>query len=354
LKPSELFQLTCPSELGSLGEEWLDLAASLDNTSYFQTPDWVLSWWNTVGGQPFTLVVTWRGESGQLEAIALLSRVGERIDRRVKLTVPVWANTGSGPGGADHCGWLARSNRIADVRDWLLRQSFGGTLLFRNLDPEVSTHIEGVARQVHRTTCPRMHILSEDSETGRSANFREQLRAKGRKLRRAGVTMRWVDPSDMDDRVLEALIVLHQARWDAKGASSNFTPQQIDLHRRLIKQSGAGRGPAAVIAEHREQVIGVLYGFWWKDVFTYYQLGWNPDWASYSLGTLLLQEGIKMAKCKGARVFDFLRGNEPFKYRFGAHDRIDTTWIIPRGLPGTMLTFAFSARNLLRSILKRG
>jgi hypothetical protein len=353
LKPSELLQLTCASEFGSLCKEWLSLAADLENTSYFQTPDWVLSWWNTVGDQPFTLIATWRSESGQLEAIALLSRVRERLNRRGNLAVPVWANTGSGPGAADHCGWLARPNRIAAVRDWLLRQSPKGTLLFRSMDPEVSAQIGSVARAVRRTACPRLHIPSDGSEVVPSSSFRQQLRSRGRKLKAAGVAFRWVDPPEMDERMLELLASLHQARWRAKSASSNFTLDQIDLHRGLIQRSSAGRGPAAVVAEYQDQVIGILYGFWWKDVFAYYQLGWNPDWAQYSLGTILLQQGIEMTRCRGGRVFDFLRGSEPFKYHFGARDRIDTTWLAPRGLSGPILIIAFRVRELLRSIQAR-
>lgn len=353
LKPSHVFQLTRSLELDLLREEWLALANSLENTSYFQTPDWVLSWWNTVGGQPFTLVATWRSESGGLDAIACLSRVHEWVDRRVKLAVPVWANTGSGPGKADHCGWLARRNRVSAVFDWLLRESSGGTLLLRSLDAEFCKDIGCAAQAVHRTTCPRLDIPSDGSKIGRSANFREQLRAKGRKLRKTGVVLKWVEPPDMQDHIVASLLSLHTACWRVKGALSSFTWDQIDLHRSLIKQGGAGRGPAAVVAEHRDQAIGVLYGFWWKDVFYYYQLGWNPDWAPYNLGTVLLHEAIEMARSGGAQVFDFLRGSELFKYRFGARDRIDSTFMVPRGLSGAMLTFAFFTRRLLRSIINR-
>lgn len=346
-----MFELTGTADLGSLGAEWLDLAATFDNTSYFQTPDWVLAWWETIGGQPFTRVATWRDDSGGLEAIAALSRVSEQLDRRVKLAIPVWANTGSGPGKADHCGWLARPNRIAAVQEWVLQQSSGGTLLLRNLDPEVSADAICTARPVCRTACPRLQLVAGDSEVGRSANFREQLRARRRRLQRAGVTMSWVESPNMDYRIFESLLSLHTARWRAKGAASSFTAEHAALHSRLIAQGGTGRGPAAVIAEHRDQVIGVLYGFWWNDVFAYYQLGWNPTWARYSLGTLLLQQAIDMARSRKARVFDFLRGSELFKYRFGAHNRVDTTFIVPRGWSGAMLASAFSTRELLRSIL---
>lgn len=350
VRPSELFQLAPSLELSALKEEWRNLAVRLHNTSYFRTPDWVLSWWNTVGGQPFTLVATWRNETNRLEAIALLSRVRQRYFHGVNLGVRVWTNTGSGPGSADHCGWLACSNRTADVRNWLLHKASERTLVLQNCDPEVGIHLNGVARPVQQIACPRLYIPACDTEVGRSANFRQQLRAKRRKLHKAGVTLRWVDPPDMDEQVLESLFSLHEARWNSKNVTSNFSSEQFDLHRSLTRNADISRGPAAVLAEYREQVVGVLYGFWWKDVFAYYQLGWHPDWKSYSLGLLLLRDAIEMAKSRGARVFDFLRGDEPFKYRFGAEDHVDTTWIVPRSLSGDALTLAYSGRNLLRWI----
>src|SRR2546425_9017569 len=52
-----VIRVTDPSQLADLSREWLDLAARVPGTSYFQTPDWVLSWWETVGKKPFTELV---------------------------------------------------------------------------------------------------------------------------------------------------------------------------------------------------------------------------------------------------------------------------------------------------------
>jgi hypothetical protein len=97
----------------------------------------------------------------------------------------------------------------------------------------------------------------------------------------------------------------------------------------------------------------VVYGFWWKDVFAYYQMGWDAAYADHGLGTVLLREAVRMTASRGGRVFDFLRGTEPVKYRFHAQDRIDTTWLVPRGWPGSVLAVSFDARRLARSLRMR-
>jgi CelD/BcsL family acetyltransferase involved in cellulose biosynthesis len=93
----------------------------------------------------------------------------------------------------------------------------------------------------------------------------------------------------------------------------------------------------------------VLYGFWWKDTFAAYQSGWHPRFARDSMGSVLVLHALERAGEDGARTFDFLRGNEPYKYRFGARDRWDRTWLVPRGAAGALL----AARNRVRDRLQR-
>jgi CelD/BcsL family acetyltransferase involved in cellulose biosynthesis len=49
-------------------------------------------------------------------------------------------------------------------------------------------------------------------------------------------------------------------------------------------------------------------------------------------------------------VFDFLRGGESYKYRFGATDRVDETWLVPAGLGG----LALRAKYETQARMKRG
>jgi CelD/BcsL family acetyltransferase involved in cellulose biosynthesis len=94
-------------------------------------------------------------------------------------------------------------------------------------------------------------------------------------------------------------------------------------------------------------VVGVLYGLCWKDVFAAYQSGWDARWARFSMGSVLTHHAIRFAAAHGMRTFDFLRGAEPYKYRFGAVDRCDSTWLVAKGLTGALLTAQYGARKRL-------
>src|SRR3954469_9801158 len=95
---------------GGLVGDWLELAARHEGSSYFQTPDWVLAWWETIAARPRTRVAACRSPSGRLEALVALRRDPERLHRRLPVTVRVHANAGSGVGDADHCSWLVPSD----------------------------------------------------------------------------------------------------------------------------------------------------------------------------------------------------------------------------------------------------
>jgi CelD/BcsL family acetyltransferase involved in cellulose biosynthesis len=346
----EVIDLDAPVGLETLDRDWLEVAGRLQGTSYFQTPDWVLTWWETIAGRPHTRVATCRTPSGRLEAVVVLSRVRERLHRRLPVSVPIYANAGSGAGAADHCGWLLQPDRADEMGTWVSKAIGGSALLVRGADPDWSSRaLPTRARVVETIACPRVELPLADRGAGPSASFVRQLRRFTRRLEREGVRFEWVAPARVDERLLATLFELH-ARGRARRGGSAFGIEQLAFHRRLAERSGPGRGPAAVVARRGEAVVGVLYGFWWQDTFAAYQSGWDPRFARHSMGSVLVLHALERTADEGAHTFDFLRGSEPYKYRFGARDRCDRTWLVPRGPAGALL----AARHRVRDRLRRG
>jgi CelD/BcsL family acetyltransferase involved in cellulose biosynthesis len=346
----EVFDLEDPPGLEGLDRDWLDLAGRLEGTSYFQTPDWVLAWWETLAGRPPTRVAAWRAASGRLEALVALSRDHERLHRRLPVTVPVFANAGSGVGAADHCGWLVPADRAAEVGAWISEAIGGSALLVRGADPDWSARpLPCGARVVDTSACPRVELPLADRGTGPSRAFVRQLRRFTRRLEREEVRFEWVPPGQLDDRLLVTLFELH-AHSVARRGATDFGIEHLAFHRRLVQRSGPGRGPAAVVARHDKGIAGVLYGFWWKDTFAAYQSGWDPRFARHSMGSVLVLHALERAGEEGARTFDFLRGDEPYKYRFGANDRWDRTWLVPRGSAGALVAARHRVRDRLHQV----
>jgi CelD/BcsL family acetyltransferase involved in cellulose biosynthesis len=54
--------------------------------------------------------------------------------------------------------------------------------------------------------------------------------------------------------------------------------------------------------------------------------GFDPEFALLSPGTLLIGHALDAATAEGATATDFLRGAEPYKYRWGAVDQ--PMWVL--------------------------
>ncbi|MFG2824966.1 GNAT family N-acetyltransferase [Kitasatospora sp. NPDC048365] len=338
---------TTPDLPAELVDGWRALVAADPGGSWFMTPDWVLSWWETLGaGRPAEIAV-WRGADGRPEAVVPLLSTRLRLHPRAPLTVGCLTLLGSGPGAADHCGIPALPERRAEVREFLAERARRATLWLPDLDPDQADLLPGHARPVARAACPRADLTAGADALG-SRQFRSTVRRYGRKLAAAGVTFRWATPDQAGPDILDRVLRLHRLRRAALGRPTTFDGQRRPLHARVIERaaaSGSGRGPAFLLAEQEDRLVGALYGFRWGSGFSYYQIGWEPELAPLRLGTAVIDQAIRACADQGLHTFDFLRGTEPYKYRFGAVDRHDVSWLAPRGTSGALLDLKHRVRD---------
>ncbi|MBG0787977.1 MAG: GNAT family N-acetyltransferase [Anaerolineaceae bacterium] len=63
------------------------------------------------------------------------------------------------------------------------------------------------------------------------------------------------------------------------------------------------------------------FSFIWENRLWLYNSGWEWEFRSYSPGWLLLANLLRWATENGITAFDFMRGDEDYKYKFGGVDR---------------------------------
>ena len=149
---------------------------------------------------------------------------------------------------------------------------------------------------------------------------RHEVRRKLRRAEAAGEVrlVRSVDPvADLD-----AFVDLHQRRWGDAGLFP-ATPggeQSRTWFRRLFELAG-GDGTVQL---HFLEVAGrrIAAGVWFEDADAWYlyNAGVDPDARELSPGVLMSAKAIEGAILAGRRRFDYLRGDEPYKYEWGAVD----------------------------------
>jgi CelD/BcsL family acetyltransferase involved in cellulose biosynthesis len=195
---------------------------------------------------------------------------------------------------------------------------------------------EGWTLNVEREdVCPVIHLPAGIDFDGFLATLGKKDRHEiRRKIRRAEAVgeMRLTDsPNPLAD--LEAFIDLHQKRWGDAGLFPDTSGGKASrvFFRRLFEEHGPD-GPlrlAFLTVGNRRIAAGVHFRT--ADGYLYYNAGVDPDAKELSPGVLMVAAYVQRAIAEGCRRLDFLRGDEPYKYEWGATDEPIQRILIRRG-----------------------
>jgi CelD/BcsL family acetyltransferase involved in cellulose biosynthesis len=149
---------------------------------------------------------------------------------------------------------------------------------------------------------------------------RHEIRRKVRRAEAAGEIALTVSEAPLAD--LEAFIELHQKRWGAEGL---FPPTPGgDCSRRFFRHLFRHFGPNDALKLTCLTIGGrrVACGVHFDDGETlyYYNAGVDPDARDLSPGVVMVAKYMELALSLGRRRVDFLRGDEGYKYEWGAVD----------------------------------
>lgn len=165
-------------------------------------------------------------------------------------------------------------------------------------------------------------------------SLRQNLRTARHRLDRLGkAAIHRVTGPDIPP-TLDALFALHSARWQQDGDPGVLADPLVQaFHRQAAPRLDAAGLLRLYALELDGRIVAVLYGLSAKGRFHYYIGGHAPALAACSPGSLLLAHAIAEATAEGCTLFDFLRGREPYKYRWGATDRPSRWRRLTRDLP---------------------
>lgn len=329
-----------------LRSAWSDLARRSGNV--FATPELAETWWRHFGGGRRLAVAAARRD-GEVAALVPLYVWRERPLRIVRLV---------GHRVADELGPLAapedRPLAAELVREALARLR-ADALVAEQLPRDAGWRGLLGARELSREGNPVLRFDGrgwDDVVRAWSGNLRSKVKRTERKLERDhDSSYRLSDePSRLDDD-LATLFRLHRMRWSGHASAfaareafhRDFAPLALErgwLRLWLLELDGA---PAAA-----------WYGFRFGDAVSYYQLGRDPSHDALSVGFALLVHTMRAALEEGATEYRFLRGDEPYKYRFATADEGLETLGLPCGaLGGAALAGAAAARAARRAYRAR-
>jgi len=354
----------------ALRGEWTDLAAADPEPNIFLTWPWAHTWWQRFGqGRPHhELHIAVVRDAVGVVGIAPLysSRVGAGP---VFTTAIQRINHDAGDYGGMLLGRRA-DEAVALLVDHLGAQLHGGravVVLSRLASDARFTGLLGDELVRHAATIePLVESIDTCLLTDVSGEFNLDKVAKKHKirlrLRRLGEAHDPVEfivhTGDTLEAGLDRLVTLHDRRWEEiddpmQGLLADGEHQQflLDAIRaldaegmvRLLSIEAAGT-PVAVELDfvHQRRV------FLFKGAF-------DPDFAEFSPGQLLTHKVFEDGLAAGIEVFDFCRGDVPYKRRWTNGERHLTTITLSRpGLAGAAARQRFRvARALERRVRAR-
>src|SRR5215831_344683 len=321
---------TAASAFHDLRAEWRQVLSQLPFQSIFFTSQWQETWWRHFGATRHLHLLTVRSSDGMLQGLApLMSSNGAEAPPRLELL-----------GDLELCDYLdvlmvpAQQQEVGRaIVEYLV--AYGGEeldLCWQNLSQYSSTPTvfqdclaqNGLTVEIEQIeTCPTVALPTNWEAylaTLRSKD-RHELR---RKLRRAEAAARLeyrvTSVAAQLDEDLDTFLVLH--RLSQQDAKQGFMTPAKEAFLRDIAHQFWPHGELELAFLTADGVpIAALCCFASGTTYAAYNSGYHPAYADLSAGIVLFAERIQQAIARGFTTFDFLRGNEPYKYRFGATDR---------------------------------
>ena len=317
-------------ELVALEQAWSALAVRA-GAPIALTPEWAVPWFEAFGegAEPRAVVV--EDLDGALRGLLPLAIRRVRVGG---IAVRVLEFAGDAVACGDHFAVLAASGDFEAVWSELAPlvpacAAEADLVRLGSLDPgESERRLSALAARAawrpapaRDDVAPRLALAGgwEAIERQLSAKFRQQLRRNARHFAAAHPAQTIVvnDERTPLDEAMTNLERLHASLWRTHGTNGAFAdPILRAWTRRFVARSAergwlrlyqlfAGPAPvAALLACHRE---GVAY---------YYQSGWDPRYAEWSVGEMLVAHSIREAAREGLHTYDFLRGSEGYKTRY--------------------------------------
>jgi CelD/BcsL family acetyltransferase involved in cellulose biosynthesis len=303
--------------LESLRAEWEALWASVPEATPFQHPAWLLPWWRHIGRGTLAAIAV-RSPAGELVALASLYLHSEGERRRL---FPVGIATTDDLTALVRPGWeepalqciAGQLGQRADVDAIECPQQRRGSPLLQLPCPP------GWQQQVQACDPhPVLDLLDPDAVP---KAMRDNVRhCRSRAARSGSIACETAGQAQVAG-FIDALQQLHAQRWAGRGEPGVLQDAAVlAMHREaapLLQAAGLLRLHALRV---EGRIAAVLYCLAHARSAHYYIGGFDPAHAAISPGTLLVAHAIGQARAEGAAHFDFLRGQEPYKYRWGAVD----------------------------------
>ena len=220
--------------------------------------------------------------------------------------------------GREEEAWMALlQSRTAERVEWELHAVPAASITVTAL-PQLAAAYGLAASVAVEERCPVLALPSswETYLASLSGKHRHELMRKMRRLQRDAPDARVSSasaPAEIEAR-LGDFFHLHRRSLAGK---ARFMDSRMERFFRRVLIAFAERGAARLwFLDTPASAIAAFVTIEWDGTVGLYNSGFDPERAALSPGVVLLAHVVRDAIARGRRTFDFLRGEERYKYEF--------------------------------------
>ena len=306
--------------LGGLDEaRWSALHDRARLPSIFLTWQWQTEWSRAFAADRAQHVLTATDADGSLAGVLPMYEDGPGRQRII-----------GGVDVSDYLDLVAEAGREEEVWQTLLQHRAGqaGEWDLHGIRAASATatalpalaRSQGLLATVERQDrCPVLALPKTWDEylSGLSGKDRHELRRKIRRLERElpGATARWHGEPAGWDSAMTRFLTLHRL---SKVGKARFMDERMERFFRDVTAALAAKGWTRLwFLEQGDEAVAAFICLEYGGRVGLYNSGFDPARSQLAPGIVLLAHVIRDAIERGVPTFDFLRGEEPYKYGFG-------------------------------------
>lgn len=336
------------TDFTKLRQPWTELLLS-SGCSIFQSWEWTFSWWKHFQRSKRLAVLVF-SDKDELVGIAPL------FVSSYYLGLPIKKAAFLGTGPSDYGDFLVQPEKRKDffsaLGKHLVRKFSWDAADFQQISGDFGCLKVLVESLKNQPELESSYIQQEKSVQlplpGSYDELLSRLTKKfawnvgyyNRRLRRDyQFEIKKVTARDDVDYWMKTFFRLHQKRWlDKKVPTVLFSPKFQAFHTDVARLFSAKDWLRLYFLRLDGTVVASLYGFRLGDRFYNYLGGFDPDWGRMSVSTVLTSKVIEECINEKMAFFDFLRGEEEYKFKWGGrsidHYRL---LVVPKGKKGDLI-----------------
>lgn len=346
---------------GTLRHSWNELLLQSDFPNVFMTWEWTSIWWKWFGQtNQLRLCVVWDGQ--YLVGIAPFYVSAHPLIKIFSGRALRWVGDGAVV-YPDFLGPIVRpadASRFADIlaSNWdsimkrgelaifpdSLISMLGTRALVESLSPLYSIHRQKGERCPYLSLPPNYEEFLEHLGKRQRETIRRRMRKAFKNFNIELKCVKIYDEIDSSFNLIRNIFA--NSERGKKGNTCFMDEQYFGFHRDIGKAFSQTKWLRLYILYFDGAPVAFLYGYLYGGRYWFYQTAFMSQYHEHGPGSILMQLVIAAAIEEGAKTFEFLRGEEPYKYHFADGERATDKIAL---LPGNGIsTVLYRVEHLLK------